>query len=311
MEILEVHQIVKAYGDQVAVDHISFSISAGEIVGFLGPNGAGKSTTMKMIAGILAPDHGHILINGKAVSPDHPEIRKSLAYLPENNPLYTELYVREYLEFMAELHQVKDIRLTLEEIIRTCGLSPEQHKKIGSLSKGYRQRVGLAQSILHRPDLFILDEATTGLDPNQILEIRDLIKTLGKTHAVLISTHVLQEVESICNRCLVIHRGKLIADDPMAVLKNRLHPHREVLVSFDRDIPGNLLLKKWPGAVKGPYEYSYLIRGEDSHLTQKVYQWVVENKLVLNELKWVENKMEDVFHSLTSNPVTEVLKAHD
>jgi len=303
MEILEVNQIVKSYGNQIAVDHISFKIDAGEIVGFLGPNGAGKTTTMKMIAGILAPDQGEIWIKGKSISPDHPEIRQSLAYLPENNPLYPELYIKEYLEFMAELHQVRDIPTTLDEVIKTCGLSPEQHKKIGSLSKGYKQRVGLAQSILHKPDLFILDEATTGLDPNQILEIRDLIKDLGKTHAVLISTHVLQEVESICNRCLVIHHGKLIADDPMVDLKNKLHPHREVLVSFDRDIPLELLHKKWKRITRGPYEYSYLIQDEDSNLTQTVFHWAVLNNLVLNELKWVENKMEDVFYSLTGNPV--------
>jgi ABC-2 type transport system ATP-binding protein len=303
MEILEVHNVVKAYGNQLAVDNISFKIAAGEIVGFLGPNGAGKSTTMKMIAGILSPDQGEILIKGKTVSQNHPEIRHSLAYLPENNPLYPDLYIREYLEFMAEIHQIKSIRQSLDEVIKVCGLAADQHKKIGSLSKGFRQRVGLAQSILHQPDLFVLDEATTGLDPNQILEIRDLIKTLGKSHAVLISTHVLQEVESICNRCLVIHKGKLIADDPMTVLKNKLHPHREVLVSFDREIPLDLLLKKWTRVNRGPYEFSYLIQDEDTRLTQTVYRWVVENKLGLNELKWVENKMEDVFYSLTGNPV--------
>jgi len=303
MEVLEVHNVVKSYGTQVAVDKISFNIAAGEIVGFLGPNGAGKSTTMKMIAGILSPDEGEIRIKGKVVSLKNPEIRKSLAYLPENNPLYAELYIREYLEFMAEIHQVKAVQPTLDEIITLCGLKPEEHKKIGSLSKGFKQRVGLAQSILHKPDLFVLDEATTGLDPNQILEIRDLIKNLGKSHAVLISTHVLQEVESICNRCIVIHKGKLIADDPMSVLKNKLHPHREVMVSFDRDIAIELLSKKWSKVTRGPQEFSFLIQDEDVRLTETVYRWVVEHKLVLNELKWVENKMEDVFYSLTANPV--------
>lgn len=302
MEILEVKNVVKTYGSQIAVDHINFSIAAGEIVGFLGPNGAGKSTTMKMIAGILSPDEGEIRIKGKPVSPDHPEIRHSLAYLPENNPLYPDLYIKEYLEFMAELHQLDAIRMTVKEVIEICGLSEEQHKKIGSLSKGYKQRVGLAQSILHRPDLFVLDEATTGLDPNQILEIRELIKSLGKTHAVLISTHVLQEVESICNRCIVIHQGKLIADESMDGLKNKLHPHREVMVSFDREVKEDLLMSKWTRINKGVQPFSYLIQDEDPQLTQTVYRWAVENKLVLNELKWVENKMEDVFYSLTGNP---------
>lgn len=302
MSILEVDQVSKSYGGQLAVDSISFNINAGEIVGFLGPNGAGKSTTMKMISGILTPDLGEIRIKGKKISADHPEIRQALAYLPENNPLYLDLYVREYLEFMAELHQIRNEKLNLDEVIQRCGLKQEEHKKINELSKGYRQRVGLAQSILHQPDLYILDEATTGLDPNQILEIRDLIKNLGKSHAVLISTHVLQEVESICNRCLLIHRGKLIADDPMATLKNKLHPHRSVLVSFDHEIKLDLFYKKWSRVAKGPYEYSYLIQDEDAKLTQSVYRWVVENKLILNELKWMENKMEDVFYSLTDNP---------
>lgn len=299
MEILEADQLVKQYGTQTAVDQVSFRIQSGEIVGFLGPNGAGKSTTMKMISGILEPDEGSVKIKGSVLDKNHPSLKQSIAYLPENNPLYADLYVRESLEFMARIHGVKNAKPVIDEAIRACGLSQEKHKKIGQLSKGYRQRVGLAQTLLHQPDLFILDEATTGLDPNQILEIRDLIRSLGKEHAVLMSTHILQEVESICTRCIVIHRGKLIADEPMASLKKKLQARHEVYVRFVGEVPVALLRKRWNQIVPGTEEQSFLIRDDDPLLSQKVYQWAVENHLVLNELKWVENKMEDLFYSLT------------
>lgn len=299
MEILEADQLVKQYGPQTAVDQVSFRIQSGEIVGFLGPNGAGKSTTMKMISGILEPDEGSVKIKGSVLDKNHPSLKQSIAYLPENNPLYADLYVRESLEFMARIHGVKNAKPVIDEAIRACGLSQEKHKKIGQLSKGYRQRVGLAQTLLHQPDLFILDEATTGLDPNQILEIRDLIRSLGKEHAVLMSTHILQEVESICTRCIVIHRGKLIADEPMVSLKKKLQARHEVYVRFVGEVPVALLRKRWNQIVPGTEEQSFLIRDDDPLLSQKVYQWAVENHLVLNELKWVENKMEDLFYSLT------------
>lgn len=305
MDILEANLLVKRYGAQTAVDEVSFRIQRGEIVGFLGPNGAGKSTTMKIISGILEPDEGTVRIMGKLMDKQHPALKQSIAYLPENNPMYTDLYVRESLEFMARIHQVKNPRPVIDEAIRICGLSQEKHKKIGELSKGYRQRVGLAQTLLHQPDLFILDEATTGLDPNQILEIRDLIKSLGKEHAVLMSTHILQEVESICTRCIVIHRGKLIADEPMASLKKKLQARHEVHVSFGQSVPLAALQRNWKNAIPGAEEHSFLIRDDDPLLTQHVYRWAVENKLLLNELKWVENKMEDIFYSLTGQPSRE------
>ena len=302
MEILEANLLVKRYGPQTAVDEVSFRIQRGEIVGFLGPNGAGKSTTMKMISGILEPDEGTVRIKGSLLDRKHPDLKQSIAYLPENNPMYTELYVRESLEFMARVHRVKNARPVIDEAIRICGLSQEKHKKIGELSKGYRQRVGLAQTLLHQPDLFILDEATSGLDPNQILEIRDLIKSLGKDHAVLMSTHILQEVESICTRCIVIHQGKLIADEPMASLKKKLQARHEVYVRFGQAVPLPSLLKGWKNTVPGMEEHSFLIRDDDPLLSQKVYRWAVENNLLLDELKWVENKMEDIFYSLTGQP---------
>ena len=302
MEILEANLLVKRYGPQTAVDEVSFRIQSGEIVGFLGPNGAGKSTTMKIISGIMEPDEGTVRIKGSLLDRNHPDLKQSIAYLPENNPMYTDLYVRESLEFMARIHRVKNARPVIDEAIRICGLSQEKHKKIGELSKGYRQRVGLAQTLLHQPDLFILDEATTGLDPNQILEIRGLIKWLGKEHAVLISTHILQEVESICTRCIVIHQGKLIADEPMASLKKKLQARHEVYVSFGQAVPLGSLQKCWKNTVPGVEEHSFLIRDDDPLLSQKVYRWAVENNLLLNELKWVENKMEDIFYSLTGQP---------
>lgn len=301
MEILEANLLVKRYGPQTAVDEVSFRIQSGEIVGFLGPNGAGKSTTMKIISGILEPDEGTVRIKGSLLDRNHPDLKQSIAYLPENNPMYTDLYVRESLEFMARIHRVKNARPVIDEAIRICGLSQEKHKKIGELSKGYRQRVGLAQTLLHQPDLFILDEATSGLDPNQILEIRDLIKSLGKEHAVLMSTHILQEVESICTRCIVIHQGKLIADEPMASLKKKLQARHEVYVSFGQSVPLASLQKGWKNTVPGLEEHSFLIRDDDPLLSQKVYRWAVDNNLLLNELKWVENKMEDIFYSLTGN----------
>lgn len=298
MSVLKVQDVVKSYGNQLAVDHINFTINKGEIVGFLGPNGAGKSTTMKMIAGILTPDHGTIEVNGSLMTPQNIQLRKSLAYLPEQNPMYGELYVRESLEFMMELQGLGYRKEMIDEAIEACGLQQEQFKQIQYLSKGYKQRVGLAQSILHHPDLYILDEATTGLDPNQILDIRALIKSLGKEHAVLISTHILQEVESICHRCIVIHEGKIIADDDMNMLKSKLSAKPSAMVTFDQSVELNKLQRTWPGAVTSSTN-SFLISDDDPLLTQNIFDWAVTHRYKIQELKWVDNKIEDVFHELT------------
>ncbi|MEP7320999.1 MAG: ATP-binding cassette domain-containing protein [Saprospiraceae bacterium] len=299
MSILKVTDLVKQYGTQTAVDHISFEINKGEIVGFLGPNGAGKSTTMKMIAGILQPDSGEVQINDIILKQDDNTLKKSIAYLPEQNPLYPDLYVREALEFMSHLHQLKNVKQIINDAIKVTGLEKEQFKQIGALSKGYKQRVGLAQSILHQPDLYILDEATTGLDPNQILDIRDLIRSLGKDHAILISTHILQEVESICQRCLVIHQGRIIADEPMNSFKNKLVRKPEASVSFAVKVPVDLIKRKWSSVIPGTDGKSFIIADDDPLLTQHLFQWAVDQHLVIDELKRVEHKMEDVFHSLT------------
>ena len=216
--LLEVKNISKYYGKHKALDAIDFSAKSGEIVGFLGPNGAGKSTTMKIITSYLKSDEGVVLVNGLDVSKNPNEIKKHIGYLPENNPLYTDMYVKEYLQFIAKLHQVSNENVL--KIIKLVKLQSHAGKKIKALSKGYKQRVGLAAALLHEPEVLILDEPTTGLDPNQLLGIRQLIKEIGKTKTVLLSTHIMQEVEAICNRVIIINKGKIVADEPLSVLTN-------------------------------------------------------------------------------------------
>ena len=300
MSILQVNGLVKKFGSQTAVDNVYFKIDRGEIVGFLGPNGAGKSTTMKMIAGILRPDEGEVYINNRLGSEDEIETKKSISYLPEQNPLYYELYIREALEFSAKMHRINHITSRVNEVISICGLENEKHKKIQSLSKGYKQRVGLALSILHQPDLYILDEATTGLDPNQIVEIRDLIKSLGKEHAVLISTHILQEVESICKRCIVLNKGKIIADDDMKALKVKASGIPSVKVSFGSPITKEFLETTWSKVSKLDND-TYTISDNDPFLSRSVFRWAVENNIAIDELIKEKQSIESVFQILTGN----------
>jgi ABC-2 type transport system ATP-binding protein len=217
---IQVSNVTKMYGTQKAVDNISFSLNPGEIVGFLGPNGAGKSTTMKMITGYLRPTDGSLSVAGIDVEKDPIAAKKKIGYLPEANPLYYDMYVREYLDFIAQVHGIKNSSVRINDIIKVVGLTVESSKRTGQLSKGYKQRVGLAAAILHEPDVLILDEPTTGLDPNQILEIREVIRHLGRNKTVLFSTHILQEVEALCDRVIIINRGTLVADDTLANLKN-------------------------------------------------------------------------------------------
>lgn len=213
---VKVENLTKIYGEQKAVNNISFDIKKGEIVGFLGPNGAGKSTSMKMITGYLPATNGKITVCGIEVNDEPLEIQKRIGYLPEANPLYMEMYVREYLEFLTGVHQLgTKSESRIKEIIEQTGLQVEQHKKIGSLSKGYKQRVGIAQAMIHNPEVLILDEPTSGLDPNQIIEIRELIKTFGKEKTVILSTHIMQEVEAMCDRVIIINKGNIVADDSL------------------------------------------------------------------------------------------------
>ncbi|MEY3127067.1 MAG: hypothetical protein RL273_1238, partial [Bacteroidota bacterium] len=229
---IEVKNLFKYYGEQAAVCDISFSVKKGEIVGFLGPNGAGKSTTMKIMTGFIPASSGEIHICGMKVDVENLETRQIIGYLPENNPLYTEMYVREYLEFVGRIYKIKNLKNRVSEMIQTLGLELEQNKKIGSLSKGYRQRVGLAQAIIHDPQVLILDEPTSGLDPNQLVEIRELIRKIGEEKTVILSTHIMQEVEAICDRIVIISKGKIVANDKASILQNET-THQTVYVEFD------------------------------------------------------------------------------
>src|SRR5579872_5981019 len=223
---IEVKDLLKIYGEQKAVDTITFQVKKGEIVGFLGPNGAGKSTTMKIITGYLGQDGGEVSVCGIPVKERPLESKKKIGYLPEANPLYPDMYVREYLDFIADVHQVAGKKAKIEQVITMVGLTVESKKKLGQLSKGYKQRVGLAAALVHDPEVLILDEPTSGLDPNQILEIRDVIKRLGKNKTVLFSSHILQEVEALCDRVIIINKGKLVADSPLSQLRSRSEERR-------------------------------------------------------------------------------------
>lgn len=216
--MIEVQELTKTYGTQLAVDRVSFQIPTGMVVGLLGPNGAGKSTTMRMLAGYLRPDSGTATVRGYHVVEQSLQARKHVGYLPENNPLYPHMYVREYLQFMAALHGMKRDRRRLDDVIERTGLGPESHKKLGQLSKGYRQRAGLAQALFHDPPVLILDEPTSGLDPNQLTGMRDLIRELGKEKTVILSTHIMQEVEQLCGQVLIINQGRIVADAPLSHL---------------------------------------------------------------------------------------------
>jgi ABC-2 type transport system ATP-binding protein len=224
---LVVNQLSKSYGHQVAVDHVSFHLKQGQVVGFLGPNGAGKSTTLKMIAGYLSPDSGSIQLNGIPIHQNSIEAKKIIGYLPESNALYEQLYVKEYLQFLSSIHRIKNVSQRIAQLIEQTGLGLMQHKKIGTLSKGYKQRLGIAAAIIHQPKLVLLDEPTSGLDPNQLIEIRTLIQSLSNEALILFSTHILQEVTAICDRVLVLHQGKLVADEPISELLQKHNTNLE------------------------------------------------------------------------------------
>ena len=217
--MIKVKALSKHFGQQKAVDDISFEAKPGKILGFLGPNGAGKSTSMKMITGYLLPTVGEVEICGKSILTDELEVKKLIGYLPENTPLYMDMYVREFLHFVGETYRLTNLQHRVDDVIKQVGLTPEQHKKIGMLSKGYKQRVGLAQAIIHQPQVLILDEPTSGLDPNQLSDIRILIKNLGKERTVILSTHIMQEVEAICDEVIIINKGKIVANDTIDALK--------------------------------------------------------------------------------------------
>ncbi len=301
MSIL-VNNITKLYGEQKALDNVSFEVKTGEIVGFLGPNGAGKSTMMKILTCFIPQTMGTATVCGYDIAEESLEVRKNVGYLPEHNPLYTEMYIKEYLEFIAGLHHLKNVKQRIAEMIEMTGLQLEQKKKIGALSKGYRQRVGLAQALIHDPKVLILDEPTTGLDPNQLGEIRNLIIEIGKQKTVMLSTHIMQEVEAVCNRVIIVNNGQIVANDITSVLQNsQAHNKQFITVEFDKPTSVDLL-KTIPGVVnaKNSKENSWQIEAQtDKDIRTDIFQFAVQNGLAVLTLHKEEQKLEDVFKELT------------
>lgn len=296
-----VEGLQKNYGAQKAVNNISFSINKGEIVGFLGPNGAGKSTTMKMITGYIASDAGKAIVCGTDVSIDPVFVKKKIGYLPEANPLYLDMYVREYLEFIAGVHEIKDKKKAIEDVIVLTGLTIESKKKISQLSKGYKQRVGLAAALIHDPEVLILDEPTSGLDPNQIIEIRNVIKAQGKNKTVLFSSHILQEVEAICDRVIIIHKGQIVADDQLKNLQKKKSNQFQVRVSFQEKVDIGLM-QHLPAvvSVNRISENDFLIATKDPDVVRKqLLELTIANNLNIISLQTESYSLEDVFRELT------------
>lgn len=299
---ISVSQVSKQYGTQKALDQVSFEIGTGELVGFLGPNGAGKSTLMKIITGYLSADGGSVVINGETVETKNISIRSQIGYLPENNPLYTDLYVREYLEMVAGFYKLQHKKEQVLKMIELTGLKVEQHKKIGMLSKGYRQRVGLAQALIHDPAVLILDEPTTGLDPNQLEEIRQLIRAISANKTVMLSTHIMQEVEAICSRVIIINQGRLVADGSIAELKSgQIERKQAVLVEFNK-APEMELLRKINGLRKleAINSTTFLVESDQTtDLRPALFHFAVSSQLVLLTLKEQQQSLENVFQDLT------------
>jgi ABC-2 type transport system ATP-binding protein len=296
--------ITKFYGDQKALDNVTFEVKTGEIVGFLGPNGAGKSTMMKIITGFIPASSGNVMVNGLAVDSDNPVVKKQIGYLPENNPLYPDMYVREYLDFVASVYKTGIPRKKqIDSVIGLTGLASEQNKKIGSLSKGYRQRVGLAQALIHNPAVLILDEATTGLDPNQIVEIRNLIKEAGKEKTVMLSTHIMQEVEAICDRVIIIDKGLIVADEDISRIYSKIkQPTQIIRVEFDREVAPSLLAEIGRvSSVKKIAGNQWILESETKDdIRPSIFNFAVSNNLTVLSLQKQESNLEDVFRHLTN-----------
>lgn len=293
--------ITKTYGTQKALDDVSFTVGSGEIVGFLGPNGAGKSTMMKILTCFIPPSAGTATVRGYDIAKEGLQVRRNVGYLPEHNPLYLDLYVREYLDLVAGLHGLKKRAARVREMIEQVGLGPEQHKRIGALSKGYRQRVGLAQAMIHDPEVLILDEPTSGLDPNQLVEVRALIKRLGQKKTVMLSTHIMQEVEAICDRVIIIDRGKLVADDKASTLRSGTQQREALEVEFDRDVAANQL-KNIAGVQQAERKGGatwLLLHDASIDIRPAVFQFAVDSGLQVLGMQKSERGLEDVFKELT------------
>jgi ABC-2 type transport system ATP-binding protein len=300
---IEAKGIVKVYGQQRALNGVSFSITSGEVIGFLGPNGAGKSTMMKIITGYIPPTEGSVKVCGFDVAENSLDARRQIGYLPEHNPLYLDMYVREYLTFIGELYKVDNVKKRVNEMIDRVGLGVEAHKKIEALSKGYRQRVGLAQAMIHNPQVLILDEPTSGLDPNQLVDIRSLIQDIGKEKTVMLSTHIMQEVEAICSRTIIINKGNIVADQNTADLRSGgTSAGYELQVEFSGSVSRSALL-----AIDGVSDAREISKNEwtitvgvERDIRQSVAEWAQKQGLVVLTLARKEQKLEEVFKELTA-----------
>lgn len=300
---IQIKNITKLYGEQKALDNVSFDIKTGEIVGFLGPNGAGKSTLMKIINGFIPPSMGDVWVNDMDVVENPIEVKKIIGYLPENNPLYLDMYVKEYLAFVAGIYKIGKSRDSkIKEVIEQTGLGPEQHKKIGALSKGYRQRVGLAQALIHDPAVLILDEPTSGLDPNQIVEIRNLISAVGKQKTVMLSTHIMQEVEAICDRVIIINKGKIVADDTAKEISSAATgKFQTIQVEFNKEVQKSDL-----GKIEGVTKVAHFknniwllqARPKDD-IRPRIFNFAVKHNFQVLSMQKQEKNLEKVFQELT------------
>lgn len=301
---LIVKNLLKQYGSQNAVNAISFRVEAGEIVGFLGPNGAGKSTTMKIATGYVPPTSGEVSVAGFDVTAHPLEVKKVTGYLPEHNPLYTDMYVHEYLGFVGKLYRIhgKALKSRVEEMVDLCGLTIEQNKKIEMLSKGYRQRVGLAQALIHNPKVLILDEPTTGLDPNQILEIRSLIKNISKNKTVIFSTHIMQEVSALCDRVIVINKGELVADDSLSNLMKLQGKSISLVVEFEGVVDADDLgkISGVDKVVKLDTARFRIYAREGADVRPEIFRYAANRKLSLLGLRQEEGSLENIFRELTA-----------
>lgn len=301
---IKVNNLTKRYGQQKALDSISFEVQTGEIAGFIGPNGAGKSTTMKILTGFIPPNGGEAFVNGMPVAEQSMEVRKTLGYLPEHNPLYLDMYIAEYLEYVAGIYGLgKEKQKKIGEIIALTGLEPERKKKIGALSKGYRQRVGLAQALIHDPKVLILDEPTSGLDPNQIIEIRNLISSLGKEKTVLLSTHIMQEVEAICDKIIVINKGQIVADDTVAnIHTNGLEKQQKLIIEFSTACPlADLEALEGVEKAVDAGDQKYILRSEaGKDIRETVFSFAVKNNYPVLSMQEKEKSLEELFQELTT-----------
>jgi len=298
---VKVDHLTKLYGEQKAVNDISFEVHSGEILGFLGPNGAGKSTTMKIITTFIPQTSGNVTVSGFDVIDQSAEVRKRIGYLPENNPLYLDMYIKECLEFFADLHGIQNKKARVDEMIEVTGLTRESKKKIGTLSKGYRQRVGLAQALIHNPEVLIMDEPTSGLDPNQVVEIRNLIKKIGKQKTVILSTHILQEVQALCDRVIIINKGQLVANDTIDNLQKSSSGETALTVEFKEIIEKVQLQKIRTVKQVDNIDGNKWRLISDKDMQEDVFQFAVSNHLTILSLEKEKQSLEDIFRTLTNS----------